>query len=100
MLNNFRNQVNHPEIYGADIAIAVARDKHDDWEILGKGEHPGVYSIIFSDIDSDIICHEVGHNYGLYTLATPHCDTCENYIDKDKFGPPPGGGGCPILYIF
>lgn len=120
LFNNFRNQVNLPSYYGAHIAIAVCRDAHDDWTVGGKSEQPGVYSIIFSDIDDSIISHEVGHNYGLYKPWIEHCprdycimyedynpfiiefcDTCENLIDKDEFGPPPGGGGgCPILYTF
>lgn len=122
LMDNFRNQVNWPSYYGADISIAVCRDPHDDWTVLGRGEKPGVYSIIFSDIDDSVISHEVGHNYGLYETWIAHCprdycimyeefnpfiydfcDTCENRIDKDEFGDPPGGGGgggCPILYTF
>ena len=121
LMFDFMNQVTMPN-YGADIAIAVCRDVHSDWWIVGRGEWPGRRSIIFTDYGSDIICHEVGHNYELYTSTTWHCpnpwcimtaiwtpgvwdfcDNCENYIDKEEFGsppPPPGGGGCPILYTF
>lgn len=59
LLDNFRYQVIRPENYGADIAIGVVRDEHDDWKTLGIGQIDGVYSIIFTDIHSDIICHEV-----------------------------------------
>ena len=77
--------------------------------MLVSKKAPERHSIIFTDMDSMIICHEVGHNYGLYPSASYHCpnsifcimtspwnpiltdfcDTCENYIDKDKYGPPP-----------
>jgi hypothetical protein len=58
LLNNFRNQVNLPEYYGANIQIAVCRDEHDDFEVLGRGELPGDQSIIFTD-GAKLICHEV-----------------------------------------
>lgn len=28
------------------------------------------------------------------------CNTMKNLVDRDFYGPAPGGGGCPILYIF
>lgn len=37
LLVNFRNQVD-PENYGANIAIAVARDEHSDWDVLWSKE--------------------------------------------------------------
>lgn len=121
---NFYNQV-EPENYGADIAIAVVKNYHSDSGVLGRAHCPGRHSIIlnhYNNVDEMVICHEVGHNYGLYPSASHHCpnpfcimyyswhpflwdfcDNCEYYIDEDKFGPPPGGGGgggCPILYAF
>ena len=121
---NFYYQV-EPENYGADIAIAVVKNYHSDDDTLGKGSWPGKHSIILNHyygVNDVVICHEVGHNYGLYPSTSAHCphpfcimysgyhpllydfcDNCENYIDKDKYGPPPGGGGgggCPVLYTF
>jgi hypothetical protein len=110
---NFEDQVGHPNNYGADIAIAKIMDPISDPEVLGLAYCPGRYSAIFSGEESDIICHEVGHNYGLdhcsnsfcimtaswHPFVWDFCDSCENQIDKDKFGSPPSSG-CPILYTF
>jgi len=110
-----------PQNYGADIAIGVVNDDRSDWETLGIALRPGRHSInlihYFWGIIDVVICHEVGHNYGLQHCSNPFCimyggwhlliydfcDSCENSINKDKYGPPPGGGGgggCPILYTF
>jgi len=127
LLYNFEAQVGEPVNYnGADIAIGVVYDNYNDpgVEAMGYGFVNGRHSIVlrrYYFIESDVICHEVGHNYGLYPdppgyhcpngwcimseywhpFIQDFCDNCENYIDKDKFGAPPGGGGgCPILYTF
>jgi len=112
--------------YGADIVTGVVMDSHSDWWVLGIAYRPGRYSILFAaDVASDnkVLCHEVGHNYGVghcsnffcimysawHIFTMDFCQGCESDFDKDKYGPPypppppppgGGGGGCPFLSVF
>ncbi|MHA2009665.1 MAG: hypothetical protein ACXABO_14380 [Promethearchaeota archaeon] len=129
LYDDFVNDVGDPSNYGdAHIAIGVIYDYYDDhpnWDALGRGGRNERYSIILTrywapmDITID---HEVGHNYGLYSLSQWHCPkgwcimdddiwwntefcgTCVSRVDPAEFAGPPGspppGGGCPILYTY